>query len=73
MNGYRIIAKVSDDFQSIRKGDIAVMNPPENGGKAGHIQAWDGSNWVSGFVQRAFWPGPAYRREEPDYEIYRRL
>jgi hypothetical protein len=72
LNGFKIVPKVSTDFRDIKKGDIAV-NAPTNGKSAGHIQAWDGSNWLSDFLQPGFWPGPAYRKEEPDYDIYRRL
>jgi hypothetical protein len=72
LNGFRVLAKVSEDFRQIEKGDIAVMQPPV-GKSAGHIQAWDGKNWISDFLQTAFWPGPDYRKDEPDYAIYRCL
>ena len=72
LNGFRVVPKVSEDFRAFRKGDIAVMQPTR-GKNAGHIQAWDGSNWVSDFLQPGFWPGPDCRRDEPDYEIYRHL
>jgi hypothetical protein len=52
-------------------GDVAVIEPTEKGSAAGHIQGWDGRNWISDFVQREFWPGKAYREEQPSYEIYR--
>jgi hypothetical protein len=72
LNGFRVLSKVSEDFREIRKGDIAVMQATK-GKSAGHIQAWDGKNWISDFLQAGFWPGPDYRREEPDYEVYRYL
>lgn len=52
-------------------GDIAVIQPPSSGVQAGHMQGYDGTNWVSDFVQDAFWPGPAYRKDKPAYVIYR--
>lgn len=54
-----------------RKGDIVVLQPPE-GQTAGHIQIFNGTNWVSDFVQGSgIYPGPAYRKEKVAYEIYR--
>jgi len=54
-----------------RKGDIAVIQPPK-GQTAGHIQIYNGTNWVSDFVQGSgIYPGPAYRKEKVAYEIYR--
>jgi hypothetical protein len=52
-------------------GDVAVIQNPSSS-TAGHIQGYDGANWISDFVQDAFWPGPAYRSEKPSYVIYRR-
>jgi len=52
-------------------GDVAVIQNPSSS-TAGHIQGYDGANWISDFVQDAFWPGPAYRSEKPAYVIYRR-
>lgn len=53
------------------KGDIVVIQPAAGGCKSGHIQAYDGKNWISDFVQLGFWPGPVYRQETPPYAIYR--
>jgi hypothetical protein len=53
-------------------GDITVIQPPSHEGKQyGHMAGYDGSAWVSDFVQRDFWPGPGYRTEKPAYVIYR--
>jgi hypothetical protein len=53
-------------------GDVAVMQPPRSATtKHGHIQGYDGTNWISDFVQAEFWPGPAYRKDKPSYVIYR--
>lgn len=54
------------------KGDIVVMEPTKCGNQAGHIAGYDGSSWISDFVQRGFWPGPAYEKEKPAYVVYRR-
>ena len=61
------------------KGDVAVIQSTSSS-VPGHIEAFDGKNWISDFVQPArsgddpsggFWPGPSYRNEKPDYVIYR--
>lgn len=70
-NGYKHIAsKEPDDFLA-RKGDIVVFQPVVNGSQAGHVQGFDGKNWISDFVQSGFWPGPVYRKEKPSYALYR--
>jgi hypothetical protein len=51
-------------------GDIAVIQPPK-GETHGHIQGHDGTNWISDFVQKEFWPGPSFRKDKPAYVIYR--
>jgi len=61
-------------------GDIAVMNGYPGGktcntgigGPCGHIQMYNGTHWVSDFVQkRPFWPGPDYEKYKPVFKIYR--
>ena len=55
---------------SYQEGDIAVIsNFP--GHRHGHIQMFNGSQWVSDFQQRDFWPGSAYRSTQPSFVIYR--
>ena len=54
-----------------QKGDIAVFQNYEGGSVAGHIQMYNGSQWVSDFKQSGFWPGSGYRKNEPSYSIYR--
>lgn len=51
-------------------GDIIVM---EAFGTHvhGHIQMYNGSQWVSDFYQRDFWPGSSYRTNQPTYTIFR--
>jgi hypothetical protein len=62
-----------DDLSTYKplKGDVAVIQSTSHR-KSGHIQGFDGKNWVSDFVQkRGFWPGQEYREETPTYVIYR--
>lgn len=51
-------------------GDIAVIQGTTVS-TAGHMEGFDGKNWISDFVQAAFWPGPSYRTEAPSYVVYR--
>lgn len=52
-------------------GDVAIVQPIE-GHPHGHMCMFDGSYWVSDFVQtRGVYPGPAYRRVKPAFSIYR--
>ncbi|WP_051889498.1 hypothetical protein, partial [Schleiferia thermophila] len=60
------------------KGDIAVMKgypgataDPKTGIPYGHIQMFNGTQWVSDFKQRDFWPGVGYRTNKPAFEIFR--
>jgi hypothetical protein len=53
-----------------KPGDIAVIQST-TASDAGHIEGYDGQNWISDFVQREFWPGPSFRIEKPAYIIYR--
>lgn len=69
--GYRAVTAERPETFAAKKGDVAVIQPTERGNPAGHIQAFDGTAWISDFVQRDFWPGPTYRRERPSYVIYR--
>ena len=51
-------------------GDIVVHEAKE-GHEHGHIAMYDGSNWISDFIQRDMFGGSAYRND-PDYSIWRR-
>gem|GEM_PF-263430 len=55
------------------KGDIVVMesfmgvtNHPD-----GHIQMYNGTQWISDFRQNGFWPGSDYRNYTPYFTILR--
>ncbi len=51
-------------------GDVVVIQSTSQSA-SGHIQIYDGSNWISDFIQTAFWPGPSFRVEKPNFKIYR--
>jgi hypothetical protein len=71
-NGFHAIKVEDPDIYHFLKGDIAVIQPTEQGNPAGHIAGYDGRDWISDFVQwSGFWPGPAYKKENPDYVVYR--
>src|SRR5438067_597161 len=71
-NGFHAITISDPATFHFLKGDIVVIQPTKNGDSAGHIAGYDGTNWVSDFVQHGFWPGPAYEKEKPSYVVYRR-
>lgn len=50
-------------------GDIAVM-PGNDSSADGHVEGWDGRNWISDFVQNAIQPGPSFRKKGV-YVVYR--
>ncbi|MFC5459804.1 hypothetical protein [Massilia niabensis] len=53
------------------KGDIVVIQPYSGGNKSGHIAGFDGTQWISDFVQKDFWSGPQYRKHKPSHAFYR--
>ena len=66
--GFRKVSEPAiGDF---RAGDVVVIEgfaaAPE-----GHMAMFNGQSWVSDFVQREIYPGPAYRSNKPSYTIYR--
>ncbi|EKN00808.1 MULTISPECIES: hypothetical protein [unclassified Acidocella] len=54
-----------------QKGDIVVIQPVK-AGEAGHIEGYNGKNWVSDFVQDDFWPSHMYAKAKPGFVVYRR-
>ncbi|WP_312047224.1 hypothetical protein [Erwinia sp.] len=52
-------------------GDVAIIQPYEGGNPSGHMTMYDGTKWISDFVQRDMYPGPGYRRLHPSFKIYR--
>ena len=63
-------AAVSDLPYEAQPGDVVVIQPTSVN-RHGHIAGFDGSNWISDFVQREMWPGRAYREEKPPHIFYR--
>ena len=52
------------------KGDVVIMQS-FTGHPHGHMQMYDGTQWISDFKQRDFWPGQSYRTHKPSYAVYR--
>jgi len=70
MIGFHKVTVEDPDHFVFIKGDVMVMEP-HKGSTAGHVAGYDGKQWISDFVQRDFWAGPAYRKEKPHYAVYR--
>lgn len=69
--GFRQITEAKYACILFEKGDVAVFQPP-SGQEAGHIQMYNGNIWVSDFIQtEGIYPGPSFRKEKVDYEIFR--
>lgn len=69
-NGFHSITVEKPETFLAMKGDVAVIQPTSSS-SSGHIQGFDGKQWISDFVQPDFWPGPAYRTEKPNHVVYR--
>lgn len=69
MGFHEVVVPNPENFLPM-KGDVAVIQGTSTS-VSGHIQGYDGRNWISDFIQQGFWPGPAYRTERPSYVIYR--
>jgi hypothetical protein len=62
---------VGSSDSSPQAGDVVVIQNYPGGSVPGHIAMYDGSQWVSDFVQQDFWGGPGYRQYQPAHEFYR--
>lgn len=52
-------------------GDVVIIQPI-TGHPHGHIAIFNGSNWISDFVQQvSFYPGQSYRNVKPSFVMYR--
>ena len=52
-------------------GDVVVIQPID-GHPHGHIALFNGTHWISDFIQlRGFYPGQQYRNIKPAYILYR--
>ncbi len=70
-NGFHTVAVVNPLTFAYSKGDVAVIQGTSSSA-SGHIQGFDGTTWISDFVQPSgFWPGPSYRNEKPNFAVYR--
>ncbi len=67
---HQITVEDPDNFMFL-KGDVMVMQPHKGGRPNGHVAGFDGRNWISDHVQSDFLAGPGYRRERPNYVVYR--
>lgn len=56
-NEFTAVLAVTPDSFIPEKGDVAVIQATSSS-KSGHIQGFDGQNWISDFIQELFWPGP---------------
>jgi hypothetical protein len=67
----------ADGFQEIsgntplRAGDVVIIQSALRR-PHGHMAMYNGRKWISDFIQIGLYPGPQYRKEKPEYKIYRR-
>lgn len=54
-------------------GDVCVLDGPVGvpAASPGHICIFDGTAWVSDFIQRDHWAGPAFRDQKVDHVFLR--
>ena len=72
--GCKLVSPTPAPDYAPKKGDIAVLQPvPGRTSQSGHIEGWDGSQWISDFRQGAkdVYPGSVYRNAKVPYAIYR--
>jgi hypothetical protein len=53
------------------EGDVRVIQNCPTGSIFGHMDMYNGNQWVSDYFQNGFWPGKGYRDYQPSYQIYR--
>ena len=63
--------RIPGEQYSPQPGDVVVIQPHPGGHPAGHIALYDGTAWISDFVQRDFWGGPGFRAAQPRHAFYR--
>lgn len=69
--GFHEITVNNPDTFHFMRGDVMVMQPYAGGNPHGHVAGYDGSRWISDFIQTDFWAGPGYRAERPSHAVYR--
>ena len=68
--GFRKIEVANADLFHPQIGDVIVIQATSTS-SSGHIQGYDGKQWISDFRQGGFCPGPLYRKEKPHVDAYR--
>jgi RHS repeat-associated protein len=71
---HSVTSNINDGNYSPMPGDIAVFMGFGNnihGSWNGHIEMFNGTQWISDFRQNYFTPGPGYRKPPDPYTIYR--
>jgi hypothetical protein len=65
------VAVAANGSASSLAGDVGIVQPiPDS--PHGHMAMFDGTHWVSDFIQmHGLYPGPKYRELKPAYTIYR--
>ena len=56
-----------------KAGDMRVFQPYPGGDSPGHVDMFNGSQWVSDFKEANFWPSAKYKKYHPGYQIFRWL
>lgn len=69
--GFHQITVENPDTFHFMRGDVMVMQPFTGGNQHGHVAGYDGSKWISDFIQTDYWAGPGYRAERPSNVVYR--
>lgn len=54
-----------------QKGDIRVFQNYPGGSPHGHIDMYNGSHWVSDYIEKSSWPGPGYKKHNASFSIFR--
>lgn len=62
---------VDRTYYSPLKGDLRVFQNYTGGSIHGHIDMYNGGQWVSDFFENGFWPGRGYRENNAAFTIYR--
>jgi len=68
--GFSLIASTN---YTPKQGDVRVFQPYPGGDPTGHVDMYDGHQWISDFKEANFWPGAKYKKYHPDYKIFRWL
>ena len=59
------------DTRVAKLGDIVVFQMLDAKNAAGHIEYYDGKNWISDFIQDGFWPGHRWEKANIAHKTYR--